>query len=108
MADKTPVSRKDAEYQYYTARLAAAGISTPATTHLVELRKTWHAHKTGNTNKQEHASDLEYNWLGTFAGVTGKTLRDRWEQAYVSVAEGLRVPSTMEELQAMFYMLATT
>lgn len=102
----SPTARKDAEYQYYTRKLAAASISVPANTHLNELRKVWHAHITNNVNKQETASDLEIKWLQTLTGVTAKNIRDCWEQAFVGLATGLKPPSTMEELQAMFYTFA--
>lgn len=102
----SPVAKKDVEYQYYTRKLAAASITVPATMPLADLRKTWQSHVINKTNEQMTASDIEWNWLGTFSGVNGTTLRDRWEQAFAQVAGGVKVPSTMEELQTLFYTFA--
>lgn len=106
MAKPTNTGSKDNEYQYYTRKLAAASITVPANMHLTELRKILHASVVGSSNVRETASDLEWRWLGTFTGVTGKTLRDRWEQAFVSLGTGIKPPATLQELQYMFYQLA--
>ncbi|PWT73672.1 MAG: hypothetical protein C5B59_12830 [Bacteroidetes bacterium] len=101
-----PTAKKDVEYQYYTRKLAGASITLPATLPLTDLRKAWHSHVVGSTNRQETATDLEWRWLGTLTGVTGTTLRDRWEQAFVGLATGIKPPVTLDELQTMFYSLA--
>ena len=100
------VTKKDVEYQFYTRKLASAGISLPATTPVVDLAKAWQAHITNQSVVTQTASDLEWSWLGTYSGVTGATIRDRWEQAYIAVAGGKAIPSTLDEVKFMFFTLA--
>lgn len=99
-------AKKDIEYQYYSRKCAANGITISQNAPLVDFKKAYWAKATGAASNQTTASDLEYNWLGTLTGVTGKTLQDRWREAFVGLGTGLAAPATLEEIQTMFYMLA--
>lgn len=98
----SPTARKDAEYQYYSRVAQSLGIASNSP--LSHFKRMWWAHVVGSANALETATDLQFKWLGTFAGVTGKTLSDRWREVVVSI--GQPPAATMEENEAIFYTFA--
>lgn len=102
-----PLYRKDAEFAFFTRKCAAAGINLPANSTLTDYRRSYWAKQVNSTNNQEMETDLEWKWLKTLPGVTGKTLPDMWREAVVGLAQaGLQPSNDLNENITLYYTLA--
>lgn len=97
MAQKT---RKDTEYTWYATR---SSVSYPTNPTLADMKRIYWAKTVGADINKVTATDLEWRWLKTLTGVTGKTIPDMWREAVVGA--GGKAENDIEANRFIYYTI---
>lgn len=101
MAKATSANLHDAERQWYSTR---AGLTFTQNTPVNEMKRAFYAKTLASNNNQETLQDLEWRWLKTLTGVTGKYPADMWREAVVG-AGGVPANSLTENKVKYFQLV---
>lgn len=89
---------KEIEQSWYSKR---PGLTFTQSTPINEMKRVFYATTLGVTNNQIPLEELEWRWLKSLTGVTGKYIGDMWREAVAG--SGATPTNSLTENKIIYY-----